>query len=72
MLALDAVNIDVAPGGLLALSGASGSGKSTLLSLLAALDRPTSGSVHVAGRDIGSLGRAARRRRPSTPRGSCR
>lgn len=62
VLALDAVNIDIAPGGLLALSGASGSGKSTLLSLLAALDRPTSGSVHVAGRDIGSLGRAARRR----------
>lgn len=49
----------------LALVGASGSGKSTLLGLLAGLDTPSSGTVHVQGIDIFSLdedGRAAVRR----------
>lgn len=40
----------------LALVGPSGSGKSTLLGLIAGLDRPTSGSIHLAGQDITMLG----------------
>jgi NitT/TauT family transport system ATP-binding protein len=42
---LSGVDLDVAPGELVSLLGASGSGKSTLLSLLAGLERPTSGSI---------------------------
>jgi ABC-type lipoprotein export system ATPase subunit len=46
------VNLDVAPGELVVLKGNSGSGKSTLLSLLAGLDRPTSGELSVAGHNL--------------------
>jgi ABC-type lipoprotein export system ATPase subunit len=46
------VNLDVAPGELVVLKGNSGSGKSTLLSLLAGLDRPTSGDLSVAGHNL--------------------
>ncbi len=62
VLALDAVSVDIAAGRLVALNGPSGSGKSTLLAILGALDRPTSGTVMVGGRDLGSLDRAERRR----------
>jgi NitT/TauT family transport system ATP-binding protein len=47
--ALDRVSIDVAPGEFVCLLGASGCGKSTLLNLVAGLDRPSSGEVHVEG-----------------------
>jgi NitT/TauT family transport system ATP-binding protein len=47
--ALDKVSIDVAPGEFVCLLGASGCGKSTLLNLVAGLDQPTVGEVHVAG-----------------------
>jgi putative ABC transport system ATP-binding protein len=54
--ALRGVDVDIAPGQLTAVMGPSGSGKSTLMHLLAGLDQPTSGSVHVAGTDITKLG----------------
>lgn len=58
------VSFNVASGEAVAVIGASGSGKSTLLGLLAGLDTPTSGSVHVDGHDLYALdedGRAALR-----------
>jgi lipoprotein-releasing system ATP-binding protein len=46
---LDGVDLQVARGEMVAIVGASGTGKSTLLHLLGALDRPTRGSVLIAG-----------------------
>ena len=53
--ALDGVDLKVEKGEFAAVVGTSGSGKSTLLHMLGGLDRPTSGSVSVDGRDIFSL-----------------
>ena len=52
---LAGVTFSVPEGGFVALMGPSGSGKSTLLNLLAGIDRPTSGSLAVAGQDIARL-----------------
>jgi putative ABC transport system ATP-binding protein len=49
------INLDVMPGDFIALMGPSGSGKSTLLNLIAGIDKPTSGKLHVAGVDIAEL-----------------
>ena len=53
--ALRGVTLDVSQGKLTAVMGPSGSGKSTLMHIMAALDRPTSGSVWIAGTKLGSL-----------------
>jgi putative ABC transport system ATP-binding protein len=56
--ALRDVTIGFPAGTFTAIMGPSGSGKSTLLQCAAGLDRPTSGRVHVAGHDLGSLSEA--------------
>ena len=57
--ALADLSLDVATGEVAAVMGPSGSGKSTLLNLVAGLDRPTSGTITVAGRRIDSLSESA-------------
>ena len=52
---LRGVSLTVAGGELLAIAGPSGSGKSTLLHVMGTLDRPTSGTVRVAGQEVGVL-----------------
>jgi len=53
--AVDDVSFEVGDGAFASIVGASGSGKTTLLSLLGALDKPTSGTIEVAGQDITAL-----------------
>ncbi|MBZ5569232.1 MAG: ABC transporter ATP-binding protein [Acidobacteriia bacterium] len=53
--AVSGITLDIANGEFVALLGASGSGKSTLLNLIAGLDRPTSGSMAVNGRELAQM-----------------
>ena len=53
--ALRGVDLDVQPGELVMLMGPSGSGKTTLLSIMGCILSPTSGSVRIAGKEVGRL-----------------
>ena len=57
--ALRGIDLQLGAGEFTTVAGPSGSGKSTLLNIIGGLDRPSSGSVAVAGQDIGNLGRGA-------------
>jgi putative ABC transport system ATP-binding protein len=53
--AINDVSLEIRGGEFLALLGSSGSGKSTFLNLLAGLDRPSSGAIHVRGRNLAAI-----------------
>jgi putative ABC transport system ATP-binding protein len=53
--AVNGVSLEIRAGEFVALLGSSGSGKSTLLNLLAGLDRPTAGAIHVDGKNLAAL-----------------
>ncbi|ABD06940.1 conserved hypothetical protein [Rhodopseudomonas palustris HaA2] len=55
VVALQDLDLTIEPGEMVAIMGASGSGKSTLMNILGCLDRPTSGSYRIAGRETSSL-----------------
>src|SRR5687768_17783429 len=59
---LNDITFSVEPSGFAAIVGPSGSGKTTLLGLLAGLDRPTAGTVHLDGQELGALDEDARAR----------
>ena len=58
--ALRGVNLSIESGEFTALVGPSGSGKTTLLQIIGCLDQPTSGKVHINGKDVSKLNRNQR------------
>lgn len=59
---LNNISFTVEPGGFVAIVGPSGSGKTTLLGLLAGLDQPSTGAVHLDGQELGGLSEDERAR----------
>lgn len=55
---LKKLDLDLEQGRFLALMGPSGSGKTTLLNLIAGIDSPTSGTIHIAGQELSRMSRA--------------
>ncbi len=55
LIVLNNISFAVEPGGFVAIVGPSGSGKTTLLGLLAGLDQPSTGAVHLDGQELGGL-----------------
>jgi len=53
---LEGLSLEIAAGDAIAVVGPSGSGKSTLLNIMGALDRPSTGTVRLAGKDLAQLG----------------
>ena len=53
--AVNDISLEIRSGEFVALLGSSGSGKSTFLNLLAGLDRPTSGAIHIRGRNLAAI-----------------
>ena len=60
VVALRRVDLELAPGERVAVMGRSGSGKTTLLNVLAGLERPSGGRVHIDGRELVRLDRRSR------------
>lgn len=58
LIVFDDLSLDVEPGEQVAIIGESGAGKSTLLHLISGLDRPTSGAIFYAGREVTALDEA--------------
>ena len=56
---LNNINLNIDEGEFVALMGPSGSGKTTLLNLIAGIDKPTRGEIHINGTDIGKMGESA-------------
>jgi len=56
VVALHDVDLEIAPGSMIAIQGPTGGGKSTLLQMLGALDRPSSGTITLDDRSLGKLG----------------
>lgn len=62
VVALQGLDLEVAPGEMVAIAGRSGSGKTTLMNILAGAERPTAGVVRVADHDLNRLGQSERER----------
>jgi putative ABC transport system ATP-binding protein len=58
VVALQGLDLQVAPGEMVAIAGRSGSGKTTLMNILAGLETPSAGTVHVGGHDLTRLARS--------------